>query len=46
MNPLMEQANQIREKYLKPYLENQVKVPKETWHLIKKEIDKLLEYGK
>lgn len=45
MNKL-KQMDEIRDKYLKPYIDNGLKVPKETWHLIKKEIDKLLQYGK
>lgn len=43
---MIEKQNEIREKYLKPYQDNNMKIPKEAWHLIKLEIDKLRVHGK
>lgn len=45
MHNKLTNIEEVREFYLKPYLDNNIKVPKETWHLIMKEVDKILEKG-
>lgn len=40
---MISQMDEIRDKWLSPYMDRGLKVPKEAWTLIKYDIDKLLE---
>lgn len=39
---MIEQMDEIRDSYIKEYIDNNIKVPKETWLLIKAKIDNII----